>query len=504
MEMSEPDDLRWDEDLLSGYLDGELSEPQERFVRERLAIDPAARDLLRRLREQREQMLRSHDAIPPIDLSRRIAERIAPVDRTVSPQRSSDAAANGSRSAWRFAAALLAASLAGILIGPWFLRSRTEVTMQSPASQSSSARWDAAESGEFESASRADGLAGKPIDNLPTRQMDARGMAGVSADRLWESMEAAPQAGEKSGPLQGDRAQSQDGPADRYLLNRSDPAAVPKDATSSEMSNNLNKPEALGFAIDQEDGARFAAGRAASGVPGEPVGPGGGGGLGAAGGRGGMASGGRGAGAAPGDLRKAAPGAVAEGSLAEGDAIGRAGMGRASGRAETRGLAAKDQRESMPAPADAVAGKSKELKLSDAELLRRESKEDERRRLRAAGGSEVLGERASMSIDGLFRVGGLELERWQELRSPTDPEWTVQLTDGIWLLDVPAFFWPTLYQRMIRAGWSIEESGQEVVDAEGGGAADGRLSNPRMPRVDNPQSVELGQGWRIWFRQENR
>ncbi|MFN5767936.1 MAG: anti-sigma factor family protein, partial [Pirellulaceae bacterium] len=138
--MSEPGDLRWDEDLLSGYLDGELSEPQQQLVRQRLTSDPAARDLLRRLVEQREQMLRCNDAIPMIDLSRRIAERIAPVDPAVRPQRPTDA--NGSRSAWRFAAALLAASLVGILIGPWFLRSRHEVTLQSPASQSSSALRD--------------------------------------------------------------------------------------------------------------------------------------------------------------------------------------------------------------------------------------------------------------------------------------------------------------------------------------------------------------------------
>jgi hypothetical protein len=487
--MSEPDDLRWDEDLLSGYLDGELSEPQERFVRERLAIDPAARELLRRLREQREQMLRSHDAIPSIDLSRRIAERIAPVDPTVIPQRPTDASANGSGSAWRFAAALLAASLVGILIGPWFLRSRTEVTLQSPASQSSSARWDAAEFGKLESASRADGLAGKPRERPRILKEELSDMAGHSADRLSE-VEADHRASGENLASQVDRVQSQDRPADRFGLDRSDPRLVEPEAPRSEMSGSLKKQEPLGFATEQEDGARFARGRAASGVPGEPAGPGGGGGLGAAGGLGGMASGGLGAGAAPGALGKAAPGAVAEA-----DSIGGVERELSVGRAESRGLAEKQQRESMPAPAPAVAGKSKDLDAAGSESLYRETKDNgSQSPSRALSRDDDEG--AEKPIDSFFSAGRLTADDWQGLRLPTDPQWTVQLKEGSWLLDVPAFFWPFLYQRMIRAGWLIEESGQEVVDKARVGAADGRLTNPRTPRVDNPQSVELGN----WYR----
>jgi hypothetical protein len=481
--MSEPGDLRWDEDLLSGYLDGELSEPQQQLVRQRLTSDPAARDLLRRLVEQREQMLRCNDAIPMIDLSRRIAERIAPVDPTVMPQRPTDA--NGSRSAWRFAAALLAASLVGILIGPWFLRSRTEVTLQSPASQSSSALRDGAEfPGEFESASRADGLAGKPFERPRILKEDLSGMAGVAPDRLGENIEADRQGGEGSGESQVEQVQVQDRPADRFALDRSDPRGVEPETPRAEMSGSLKKQEPLGFAIEQEDGARFGRGRAASGVPGEPAGPGGGGGLGAAGGLGGMASGGLGAGAAPRAPREVVPGAGSEG----------AGMGRASGRGESRGLAEKQQRESMPAPAPAVAGKSKDLDVAGSESLYRESKDNG-----SPSPSRALSrdddEGAEKPIDSFFSAGRLTADDWQGLRLPTDPQWTVQLKEGSWLLDVPAFFWPFLYQRMIRAGWLIEESGQEILDAKGA-KADTRLNNSRMPRVDNPQSVELGQ----WYR----
>ncbi|MFN9789407.1 MAG: anti-sigma factor family protein [Pirellulaceae bacterium] len=481
--MSEPGDLRWDEDLLSGYLDGELSEPQQQLVRQRLTSDPAARDLLRRLVEQREQMLRCNDAIPMIDLSRRIAERIAPVDPAVRPQRPTDA--NGSRSAWRFAAALLAASLVGILIGPWFLRSRTEVTLQSPASQSSSARWDAAEfPGELESANRADGLAGKPFDTPRILKEDLSGMAGVAADRLGENIEADRQGGEGSGGSQVEQVQDQDRPADRFALDRSDPRGVEPEAPRAEMSGSLKKQEPLGFAIEQEDRARFGRGQGASGGLGEPSGPGGGGGLGSAGGLGGMASGGLRAGAAPGAPREVVPGAGSEG----------AGMGRASGRGESRGLAEKQQRESIPAPAPAAAGKSKELEEGEAESLYRETKDNGSPSPRRAL-SRDDDEGAEKPIDSFFSAGRLMPEDWQAVRLPTDPEWNVQSGEGSWLLDVPAFFWPTLYQRMIESGWSIEESGQEILDA-GGAKADTRLNNPRMPRVDNPQSVELGQ----WYR----
>jgi anti-sigma factor RsiW len=131
--MNDFGDLQWDDDLLSGYLDGELTEQQKRLVRERLASDPRAVELLKQLQRQREETLRSAGAIPVPDLAQRIHQRLAVEMPAAIPSTKDTSRPKSSRGAWRFAAALLAASLAGILIGPWFLRSRTEVSLQSPA-----------------------------------------------------------------------------------------------------------------------------------------------------------------------------------------------------------------------------------------------------------------------------------------------------------------------------------------------------------------------------------
>jgi hypothetical protein len=71
------------------------------------------------------------------------------------------------------------------------------------------------------------------------------------------------------------------------------------------------------------------------------------------------------------------------------------------------------------------------------------------------------------------------------------------LDGNSWVLEVPAFFWPTLYQRMVQSGWSLQDVGvgpQDEWHRESNTAVSG---NPRLPQVDNPQSVEL-ERWMRW------
>jgi hypothetical protein len=111
--------------------------------------------------------------------------------------------------------------------------------------------------------------------------------------------------------------------------------------------------------------------------------------------------------------------------------------------------------------------------------------------------AQTLGESAEIWFDGLIRSERLEEERWQSLRLPTDPQWTVQLDGNSWVLEVPAFFWPTLYQRMVQSGWSLQDVGGGPEDEWHRESNTAVSSNPRLPQVDNPQSVEL-ERWMRW------
>lgn len=493
--MSESGDLQWDDDLLSGYLDGELTEEQRRLVRDRLASDPLVVDLLKQLQKQREETLKSAGAIPVPDLTRRIQQRLAVEIPTAIPSTKGSSQPGSSRGAWRFAAALLAASLAGILIGPWFLRSRTEVSLQSPAPASSSTQLDgAAHMGGLEFDRPKDIVSGNSLPgsdssgdaalNLPQR-LEERLEESVASDRKLVESDLAKRDEEML--LQRDRSES---------------TASLKDEPAAEKDRSMPSPEALGFSTEQADRFGSAAGLdaaagspAAAGALGGAGSPGFGKGFGSSDARGGLAGGGMGA--------KAAPGAPPADAL---NAAPSAGMAAASRQPDARGSRKKQQKASSPAPAR-VAGEEKmkdlELRLHEGESLNRFN-DDWKGLPRKADGPQVLGESAEIWFDGLLRSERLEAEGWQSLRVPTDPKWIIQLDGNSWVLDVPAFFWPTLYQRMVQSGWSVQDVGvgpQDEWHRESNTAVSG---NPRLPRVDNPQSVELEESLTIWIGQSDR